>query len=481
MKNPFTLHPSFYFALGIVIMKSVSLLMLPIVTHYLSPSQFGKLELLLSISDFATILAGFGLVDALYRFAGLSKTEADEKNIGATIFTLSVVTGIVCFAVGLGLAPFAATVLGDGISLFDLQLLVLLFSVDGCLVIPLAWLKLKENAFTFFILTTGKAICQAIVSWQLLSADFGITAILLGGAISSLILVVILLKIQLGQTGMRLDFTLLPQILLYGTPLVVSALAAYALLSADRWVIALVSTPQELGIYAVGKKLALISFILMQPFCLWWFALRFKQLNTPGGAQSVAHTTSLGIALVLCFSTLVCIGSPMIIDLLIASNYATAMQYLPAMALLFAIKQIAELANLGCYVGKTTWNVMSIDLFTALVSIICLYFLSQIWQVNGVIAALLIAQSLRAVLFYITSQRALYLNYAKGKLAILAVICGVLTFVSLQINVFAQHLLMFLTATAVLTGYLHITGLFSLTPLFKRCSILICVMAATSK
>jgi hypothetical protein len=51
--------------------------------------------------------------------------------------------------------------------------------MDACLVIPLAWLKLKEDAFTFFILTTGKAICQAIISWQLLSADFSITAILL--------------------------------------------------------------------------------------------------------------------------------------------------------------------------------------------------------------------------------------------------------------------------------------------------------------
>lgn len=91
--------------------------MLPIVTHYLSPGQFGELELLLSISDFATILVGFGLVDALYRFAGLSKTKDDEKHIGATIFTLSVITGIVSLAIGLMLVPLTAPVLSDGISL----------------------------------------------------------------------------------------------------------------------------------------------------------------------------------------------------------------------------------------------------------------------------------------------------------------------------------------------------------------------------
>jgi O-antigen/teichoic acid export membrane protein len=58
----FTLHQSLYFALGIVIMKSVSMIMLPIVTRYLPPATFGELELLLSISNFVTLLMGFGLV-----------------------------------------------------------------------------------------------------------------------------------------------------------------------------------------------------------------------------------------------------------------------------------------------------------------------------------------------------------------------------------------------------------------------------------
>jgi O-antigen/teichoic acid export membrane protein len=53
--------------------------MLPILTRYLSPGEFGRLELLLSIADFASMLAGFALTDALYRFAGLSKNTDQEK------------------------------------------------------------------------------------------------------------------------------------------------------------------------------------------------------------------------------------------------------------------------------------------------------------------------------------------------------------------------------------------------------------------
>ncbi|NQZ10295.1 MAG: lipopolysaccharide biosynthesis protein [Algicola sp.] len=468
MKIPFTIHPSLYFALGIVMMKSVSLLMLPIVTRYLSPAEFGRLELLLSIADFASMLAGFALADALYRFAGLSKDAEQEKNIGKTVFTMACGIGLICLSVGLFLVPLALPLLGEGISLLDLQLVVFLFAVDGCLVVPLAWMKMKESAFTFFVLTTGKAICQAIISWQLLKADYGITSMLLGGAVSSLLLVVILIKIQVSQTGLGINTKLLKQILVYCSPLVISALAAFAMLSADRWVINLVTTAESLGLYAVAKKLAMIVIILMQPFGLWWSARRFKELYGPDGKTSVARFTSLGIALVLCFSTCVCITSPIIIELLIDPSYAGATIYLAPLVLFFAIKQIAELANLGCFVGRTTWSVMAIDLLTAAVSIVGLYFLSQQWLINGVIAALLIAQCVRLAAFYIVSQRILYLEYAKGKLLMLAALCLLITFVSLQVTNLGQHFVMSIVGGLLMAAYLQISGLFSFMPLLKR-------------
>lgn len=469
MKSPFKVHQSVYFALGILIMKSVSLLMLPIVTYYLSPKEFGELELLISISDFATIIVGFGMADALYRFAGLSKSDDEEKNIGATIFSLTIITGITAFLLGLVAAPYLLPLLGGDIELFDVQLVVFLFAVDGMLVIPLSWLKMKENAFTFFVLTTGKAICQAFVSWQLLKADWGLTSILMGGAVSSIILVLILARIQFKETGFRFDSKLLPELLLYGTPLVVSAMAAYALLSADRWMINMVSTQEELGLYAVGKKLAYISFILIQPFCLWWSAIRFKKLNEPDGKTEVAKTTSLGIALAVCFCALVIIGSPIVLDLLINEQYAKAIHYLPMLALIFAVKQVAELANIGCYVGKTTWNVMGIDLFSAAVSIGGLFYLSSIWGIYGVIASLLLSQVTRFICFYVVSQRKLHLQYDLGKLTVLIAICTAMSYVSLQLSNILAHFSMLVFSSLFLLAYLHFTNMFNMTPLIKRC------------
>ena len=468
MKSPFAVHQSVYFALGILIMKSVSLIMLPIVTYYLSPAQFGDLELLLSISDFASILIGFGMSEALYRFAGLSQSKEDEARVAGTIFTVTIFSGAFAFIIGMVGAPFLLPYLGGEITLTDLRILVFLFAVDGLIVSPLAWLKLKENAFTFFVLTTGKAIIQAILTWQLLKADFGISAILIAGAVSSVVLVFVLFKMQYDDTGIQLDTKRLPEIMIYGAPLVVSYVAAFALLSADRWVISAVATQEELGLYALAKKLAFIIFILMQPFWLWWAALRFKTLNGEGGKEEVAKVTSFGIALTAIFAALVLIGSPIVMDLFINESFAGAMVFLPPLAILFAGKLMGEMANLGCYVGKTTYSVMTIDLVSAGVSVLGMYLLSEPFGIDGVIAALLIAQAVRMASFYFVSQRVLYLNYAKGKLMGLFAICIGLSYVSLQIDNLIQHFIMVTVATITLLVYVHYSGLYSFKPLIDK-------------
>ena len=99
------------------------------------------------------------------------------------------------------------------------------------------------------------------------------------------------------------------------------------------------------------------------------------------------------------------------------------------------------------------------------------YFLSERFKVPGVIAALIIAQCFRVTLFYIISQRALYLNYEKASLFGLLLISGALVFISMQLNKFVHHLLMVLISAGLLIGYLHFSKLFTLSRLKKNSQI----------
>ncbi|MFT6139898.1 MAG: O-antigen/teichoic acid export membrane protein [Psychromonas sp.] len=145
-----------YYGLGILLMKSASLVMLPIVTFYLTPAQYGALELLLSVSNFATLIVGFGLVDALYRFVGLNNDDQQEQSIIANFITLAMIIGMFSVLLGLFFAPVIVTFLTAAITLFDVQLIVIMFSLEGCIAIPLAWLRMKEQAFFFSFLLPAR-------------------------------------------------------------------------------------------------------------------------------------------------------------------------------------------------------------------------------------------------------------------------------------------------------------------------------------
>jgi len=466
------IHQAIYYGLGILFMKSVSLIMLPIVTFYLTPAEFGALELMLSFSNFATIIVGFGLVDGLYRFVGMNDNPDDEKMIIANFITLALIIGVISLILGMCLAPFITSFLTAGITLFDMQLLVIMFSFEGCIAIPLAWLRMKEQAANFFVLTTVKVIIQAFISWVLLRQGYGISAILWGGLISILLLATTLLYIQIKETGLNLNPELVPQILTYGYPLVLSCLAGFALTGADWWIVAAVSTEHELGLYSLAKKLATVSLILMQPFCMWWFARRFEVLKNLNGNQNVAKTTSLGLALMLCFATFIYLLSPVALTYLIDANYKNALIYIPWLLVFFVIKQTSELINMGCYVNKNTKSVMYIDFSTAILAFVLCYFLSDYLQVLGVITSLIIAQIYRAFSFYIISQRKLKLHYAWLKLIVLSVIC--FSFVLLtpnDFNFYYQITLIFI-ALIIFCLYLLLSKLITLPSRFSNNKIL---------
>ncbi|MGL5237645.1 MAG: oligosaccharide flippase family protein, partial [Plesiomonas shigelloides] len=67
IRLPSALQQMFFYGLGLILMKGISLIMLPVFTRYLSPAEYGQLEVLLALVNIGTLLLGLGLVDALYR------------------------------------------------------------------------------------------------------------------------------------------------------------------------------------------------------------------------------------------------------------------------------------------------------------------------------------------------------------------------------------------------------------------------------
>lgn len=60
--------PFIHYTLAIAGLKGISLLMLPIVTRFLSPESYGTLNFLVSIGAMLSIFLGFGMAEMLFQF-----------------------------------------------------------------------------------------------------------------------------------------------------------------------------------------------------------------------------------------------------------------------------------------------------------------------------------------------------------------------------------------------------------------------------
>lgn len=157
-----------YYAAGLLLMKGISLLMLPVLTHLLAPREYGQLEVLLTIINLGSLILGFGLVDALYRFAGMAADEGERKQVVARVFGLVWIIALASLVLLWWLAPLVQRLLPTETRLADVRWVLSALAFEGVIGVPLAWLRMRNQARLFFVATAGKAVIQSLLTaWWL--------------------------------------------------------------------------------------------------------------------------------------------------------------------------------------------------------------------------------------------------------------------------------------------------------------------------
>ncbi len=410
------INQSALYGLGIFLMKGISLVMLPVYTHYLPPLEYGRLEILVVMANIASIILGFGLVEALCRFVGLAKTFADKQRHAGECLFIAMIVALLSLTGFYFYSGFMADLLPGEISSQEVFYLGIALAVGGVIDVPLAWLRITDNALLFFKVTMLKVIVQVLLTIYWLSSGLGVLSILMAGAVASVTVAVLLLVIQIRQTGLGFSVHNLSCICRYASPIFIGGLATFALSGMDRWILAKHFGAEQIAAYAIAIKFALVPPLLIQPFTLWWFPKRYSVLNEENGIEMNAHFAILGaIASVSICGVLGLVG-PYLIRALTPVTYHQAASILPWLLLCSLIKMVSELLNLGCFIDKTSQLQMKINLVSCSVGAFLLITLVPELMIVGAIISLTLANSLRLLLFYYYSQKQLYLPYKFGYL-----------------------------------------------------------------
>ncbi|OEF55479.1 oligosaccharide translocase [Enterovibrio norvegicus] len=396
---------------SIALMKGISLLMLPFITHHLPQAEFGKLEIVSSIAALGSILVGLGLEDALYRFVGGQNDANERKRMAARIFTLTLIVGAFVVPAGWMLAAWLDAHVPGGLSTYQLRLVLLMLALEGCIAVPLGWLRMQNRATAFFTVAVGRALFHAGLTVVMLLMGRGIDGVLEAGVIAAVMQAIILTALQLKDTGFGFSKDVAKQSLIYSLPIMASGLMAFSLNGLDRWVLADVASLEDVAQFGVAAKFALAVVLLLQPFGMWWMPKRFDILYGQNGRENATRYTNYGLTLGMIIAVVVAFSAPVAIHFLLPESYMMAAQFTALLIAAALFKEIAELINLGSYAGETSYAQLAINAISAVVAFATLWLWGAEYGVFGILAALAFTQGLRMIMFFCVSQHLYYLPY----------------------------------------------------------------------
>jgi len=408
------------YGFSIALMKGISLLMLPIIAYYLTADEFGRLEVITSLAVIGSIVVGMGLEATLFRFVGETEDISERKRLAAEIFSLAIIIGVTFAFVGWSIAELVGRYLPGDPSTYEIRLTFLILSLEGCIAIPLGWLRMHDRVTTFFFITTGRALSQALLTAYMLWLGGSVAEILEASLIAALATASILVYLQIKDTKLDLNPRTIRKSLVYSMPLVASGIVAFGLNGLDRWILAEHATLTDVAHFGVAAKFSLAVILLLQPFNMWWLPRRFIVLNQQDGPNKVARFITIGIVLTLIISVLVGLASPLLIAWLLPDSYAISGQYVIGLVIAMAFKEISDLVSIGCFTGETTTSQLLINVTAVSIGIAGMLLWTVDYAVWGIIYGLIAAQTTRVTLFFIVSQYFLPLNYPKLPLLFMA-------------------------------------------------------------
>ena len=285
-------HAGIY-ALGNILRNGVSIIMLPIYTRYLTPADYGTIELLSMLIDFVSIILGMRLGEAIFRFYCNAVTDNDRKSVISTSLLLSVLlNGVGMAMVLLFSEPVAQLLFGDAkltryVELFSLTLLLQAF-----IEVPLIYIRAQQRPWLFVGFSLFKLVLQLGLNIYLVVVKgMHVEGVIYSALISGGIMAFLLLTYTLITAGIRFSYQMSTQLVQFSVPLMLASVGSFYLTFGDRYFLRLFGDLADVGIYALGYKFGFILIVLMwDPFEKIWATQRYEVYKRPDAKKIFQRT-----------------------------------------------------------------------------------------------------------------------------------------------------------------------------------------------
>lgn len=388
--------------------------MLPIYTRYLSPADYGVMEILELTVDIVSIVTGMGILQGLFKFYYQVDGEEERKDVVSTIFVMIISFYAVSCTAGVLLSDHIDTlVFRSHDYTYFIQISFANLFVSFLVYVPLAYIRTRQLPVLFVIVSAIKLTLQ--LSLNILLVVFykmGVLGVLYSTFISSSIVGVGLTIYTFRLTGMRISKNVSKKLIRFGYPFIISGFGAFLLTYADRYFLNYYRQLTDVGLYALGYK---FGFLLMtfpiQPIFSIWMVQRFELLKK-GDYTPIFNRFFLWFMIITTLAVLVIsLYSRDVIRIMADRAYWESYKIIPIIVAAYLFQACTDIFNLGIYHSGKTKHIAYGTAYSAIIIITLNFLLIPPFGIYGAAWATFVCFFIRLSYVYWASQKEFRIDY----------------------------------------------------------------------
>jgi len=425
-------HGAIY-GIGSASSRLISFLMIPLYTHFLTPADYGVLQLVYLTTEVFSVIIGLRLAATVFRFY----YEAEDLSERNTVISTALLGGGIAATVFLAPIFYLSSWLSGFVlagkgqtALFQMALLSLWLQIPVNVV--LSYIQVREKSILFVFISLSRLITSfALNVYFVAIIQIGVQGILLSGLIVDVVTFAVAMPLVVRSVGFRFSWEWFMKMLRFSLPLVPMSLASMVIHASDRYFVRGYLSLSDTGIYTFGYKIGnSIHSLLYVSFSQIWNARRFaieKEATAPL-IYSKIFTYFIGFT---CFIGLgISIFSKDIVRIISSDKYWQASDIIPLVVLCYVIYAIEDHVSTAIYLKKKTERISLAYMIAAAANLCFNFLLIPRYGMYGAVFATLFSFILLNVTIFSLAQKLYPIPFEWLRISSIFLLCILLYFMS---------------------------------------------------
>jgi O-antigen/teichoic acid export membrane protein len=401
---------------GNVLSRAVSFIMLPVYTRYLTPGDYGILQMLDLAVDIAAILVSAGATAGAYRFYFKATSEDRRKEILSTAYFVQAIM------TGLGAVLLMATApliwkhgLGGEGTVTMVRIAAANYCLGTVMNAPLTLMTIRQKSVQFVGVSLVRLVVQLGLNILFVVAfKWGPQGVLLSSFFTYLVLGIGTTIYLFRHTGFRFSLDVWRDFRRFGVPYQFTKAGTFILAFGDRFFLEHYHNLAVVGVYGVAYQFGfLLTGNIAAPFMRAWGPQRHMMVTAPKAERDSRYNRGFRYGSLLLVSSAVAISLLIrpVLHVMVTEEFRAAAPFVPVILAAYLMQAWTDVVDFGISVSEQTRYATYATWASVLVCVLLYWLLIPTLAGMGAAIATLAAMTVRMLLHYRFSQRLWHVGY----------------------------------------------------------------------